>query len=420
MTAAPQHRLPARWGLIAIALALTAIGAATLVPSRGQAEPSFGCIVCGDRGVADAIVNAILFTPLGVGMALAGLRFRRAAPLGALVSALVELAQLLVIPGRDPSVGDLLFNTIGTAIGYGVTLLVPAVARLDDRMAARLSIAAALDLALAVVLTGWLLQPSLPAGAYWVHWTPMLGHLEWYRGRVQSVRLAERDVRPHRINDPHWVREALQSGGPIEVRFTGGPSVPGLASLFNLSDERLREVMLLGPDRDDLVFRLRTRSVVLRLDQPDLRLPGGWVADSGDAGVVRAWAPNRGVWCLSNGLTSRCDGFTVGVGWSLLHYAGTLPAWLRTALSAAWVAVAVLPVGLFLRRGLPSYVATIAVASVMGILPPVVGLRLTPASEWLGAGLGLVVGSLAAVALRRSRQAGSAAVREEGAQQNGG
>jgi len=48
-----------------VALALIAIGAATLTPSYGaQTMPGFGCVFCGERALADVLVNVILFTPL--------------------------------------------------------------------------------------------------------------------------------------------------------------------------------------------------------------------------------------------------------------------------------------------------------------------------------------------------------------------
>jgi hypothetical protein len=398
-----QARLGPRTGVVVTAVTLAAIGAVTLVPgSEKGTEPPLACIICGEQGLADALVNVILFLPLGGGLALGEVRLRRALIAGALISALVEFAQLL-IPGRDPSVGDLLSNTVGTGIGYAATWLAPVLARLDEGAAAKLSIAAALDVLLAVLLTGWFLQPSFPHGEYWGHWTPMFGHLEWYRGRVSSARIAGREVPPRRIEHSEWVRLALLRGGPIEVGFSGGPEVPGLASLFNVSDERLREIVLIGPDRQDLVFRYRTRSTAWGLDQPDLRVPGGWSARPGELAAVRAWSPARGEWCLASGRAHHCGlGFTVGSGWTLLFYAEAFPAWLRALLSAGWAAAVTFPVGFFLRqRGEGVAAVTVAVLG-FAVLPGVVALQPTRGVEWLGIAFGLSVGCLAARALRGS------------------
>jgi hypothetical protein len=386
-------------GAVVIALALVAIGMATLVPGRGPgAEPSFGCIVCGERGLADAIVNVILFVPLGAGLALLGTRVRGAVLGGALASALVEFAQLTVIPGRDPSVGDLLFNTLGTVAGYGVLLLAPILARLDDRTAARLSIAAALDVVLAVALTGWLFQPSFPRTAYWGQWTPNLGHLEWYRGRVRSSRIDGVAVRSRRIEDSGWARDALLAGKPIEVEATAGPPVGRLGSLFSVYDENRTEIVLLGPDRDDLVFRYRTRASAWRLDQPDLRLRDGMRAiTAGQEIAVRSWSPASGEYCLRIGDRAECGlGLTIGTGWGLLLYAESFPPWFKQLLATGWTAALLVPTGFLIRRRWESVIALAMSLAAISALPIVMALRPTALLEWLGVGFGLAGGGVAA------------------------
>ncbi len=64
---------------------------------------------------ADAVVNVILYALLGAVLALVGWRWRRALLAGALLSAVIELAQS-VIPGRDASIFDVLFNAVGIAL----------------------------------------------------------------------------------------------------------------------------------------------------------------------------------------------------------------------------------------------------------------------------------------------------------------
>ena len=75
---------------------------ATLIPMDAGSETDFiACIVCGSRGTADALVNVILFAPLGLALALTGRTGIRWIGYAALLSATIEFAQL-VIPGRDP------------------------------------------------------------------------------------------------------------------------------------------------------------------------------------------------------------------------------------------------------------------------------------------------------------------------------
>src|SRR6476469_6153260 len=89
------------WGWAITVAGLLAIGTATLLPEPGQAPGPHFCLFCGTYGGVDATLNLALFAPLGAGLALLGLRSRRGI-LGMLaLSASIELAQLLIIPGRD-------------------------------------------------------------------------------------------------------------------------------------------------------------------------------------------------------------------------------------------------------------------------------------------------------------------------------
>jgi glycopeptide antibiotics resistance protein len=63
--------------------------------------------------------NILLFVPLGVLVAalLGGRRQWWAVPIGAMLSGLIEVAQLLFLPSRVPDGRDVLANTLGTVIG---------------------------------------------------------------------------------------------------------------------------------------------------------------------------------------------------------------------------------------------------------------------------------------------------------------
>lgn len=73
------------------------------------------------------VLNAVLFVPLGV---LAPLLLKRRLPfwkivlLGFLASLGIELSQLLNLRATD--VDDLIMNTLGTIVGYGVYAVLPA------------------------------------------------------------------------------------------------------------------------------------------------------------------------------------------------------------------------------------------------------------------------------------------------------
>ena len=82
----------------------------TLVPLEAtDGPPPILCVMCGDGALADGVLNAALFLLLGAALSVAGWRPWRIIALGALLSCGVETAQF-VIPGRDPSLADVLFK----------------------------------------------------------------------------------------------------------------------------------------------------------------------------------------------------------------------------------------------------------------------------------------------------------------------
>jgi len=78
------------------------------------------------RALADGFLNVALFLLLVAALTVAGWRPWRPIALVALLSCGVETAQL-VIPGRDPSLSDVLFNTLGIALGVALAYSAPAV-----------------------------------------------------------------------------------------------------------------------------------------------------------------------------------------------------------------------------------------------------------------------------------------------------
>src|SRR2546423_11761821 len=95
-----------RIGLIVILVSLALIAFATLLPEEGNPVPSL-CIICGTFGGVDAILNVLLFVPLGVGLALVGVRWRHAFLTVALLSMAIETAQLVAIPARTQTTGKI-------------------------------------------------------------------------------------------------------------------------------------------------------------------------------------------------------------------------------------------------------------------------------------------------------------------------
>src|SRR4051812_28611679 len=76
------------------------------------------CVACGSEGVADLLLNVVLFLPLGIAAFFAGWRLTAAAAIAFAISVAIELTQGIALVGRDASLGDVITNTIGGSAGW--------------------------------------------------------------------------------------------------------------------------------------------------------------------------------------------------------------------------------------------------------------------------------------------------------------
>ncbi|WP_106814685.1 VanZ family protein [Microbacterium timonense] len=132
----PSLARPRSLRVLAATLALAAVAALTLGP-RAIVAPARGAFLRATEEFAapvrallpnadtDQILNAVLFVPFGAAVALLLPRgwWWLAAALGAALSVGVEFAQAS-IPGRVPDADDVLWNTVGCAVGV-VAVAVP-------------------------------------------------------------------------------------------------------------------------------------------------------------------------------------------------------------------------------------------------------------------------------------------------------
>lgn len=380
--------------VLSIASAAAIVALTTFPTDAPDSSRLHNCFICGERGVADALLNVILFLPLGVSLALAGVRVSRATLAGAVLSGSVEMAQLLVVRGRDASLSDLLFNTVGTALG---ALLVHAAARWlvpGDRAAARLSLLASMLAALIVGLTGWVLAPSMPKARYFVQWTPDLEGWPTYLGRVERAAIGRLPLERNGNPPATDLRERFERHTVIEVHAVAGPPPPGLAALLRIVTADHREVLLIGPRYGDLVVRYRQRGTDLRLDEPALIVRGAMTGVAAGAPLEVTFYRARANHCITVGARDSCDyGFTAGRAWGLLMFVYSFPEWLGRTLDAGWIAALCLLPGLWARRRWEFGLALAVLAAALVALPPLVDLRPTGPAEYAGALLGLLVGA---------------------------
>ncbi|HXE57737.1 MAG TPA: VanZ family protein [Gemmatimonadales bacterium] len=400
-------RTPVILGRVIAGAGFAAILAITLTPSPASAplaaRTPITCLVCGAHGAIDVTLNVLLFVPLGFGLRLAGTPPRRALALAVVTTLGVETLQLGLIPGRDASLSDPLTNTAGAFLGILAARhwrgwLLPGPAR-----SLHLALVAAAAWLAVWIGTASLVVPSLPRTMYWGQWAPELAHLARFEGTVLRAQLEGRELPKGRIDESPRLRDDLLDGRLLltATAVAAGPT-ERLAPIVSVFDENEQEILLLGQDETDLVFRFRTRASDVRLRTPAVTLAGVLADAAGDTLALTAeLAGSRyRLRAASRRVAAEVElAPGPGWGWALLtpleDYAiGTG----HRLLTALWTAGLLLPVGYWAgrarRRAAP---LAAGLAAILGLTaaPLLHGLPVSHWSEWLAAAVGLAVGRLA-------------------------
>lgn len=391
--------LPGRYLAIPVAIILVA----TLFPG-GVGPPLIpACFNCGGHPLSDALLNLALYLPFGAVGVLAGLRPWKMVLAAGLLSGSIELTQLGLLPGREGTLSDVVFNVSGAVLGWGLVWSSRWWLGISRVRAARLSALASLVLPAAVLSTGYLAEPDLPRSRYYGQWAARFGDMEWYQGRVLEASLGGVAVPSTALGNSGEVRSLLLSGADLHVRLIAGPAPGSLAPIFSIADDQQQRIFLLGAEEDDLVVWLRARASALMLDQPDIRAPGlAAGAVPGDTVEATVSATGEGV-CLGFGERTACGlGLTAGAGWGYLLYIGSLPRWLRISFNGLWLALLVFPAGFWARMSWESAVGGLVLLVGLLLAPGLAGLQPTSMAEHAGAIFGLLAGVSAGRASRRS------------------
>lgn len=351
-------------GTAVIAIAVAGIAVATLTPSTQDVVYSGVCLVCGELGGVDIVLNLALFVPLGVGLALAGVRPRSAVVVAFALTLLVEVLQLTVVTGRDSSLGDVAANTAGGLTGYVVARSFawwfrPPAARARALLAGWLVAVGTLQ-----ALASAALGSSLPPSTYYGQLAPALGGRPPYAGAIHSATLGGVPVPGTAFDDSERVRALLapEGDGVLDASFAAASLPEGpLTAVIRVADAEQREILVLGMDDGAVVFGTRSRGMEMRLRPLRIAIPrvGPGAADAwttiGDTILVSARQDRREVRLRVSGgsregeVRHRLSPIAI---WRLLtpwqtYEQGT---WLGRLCDLAWAGSWFVLAGLWLRR----------------------------------------------------------------------
>jgi VanZ like family len=414
-----------RVGRSIVGVSAAAIALATLTPHAGSPLPFDPlCVVCGELGGVDVVLNVLLFLPLGVGLALAGARPLRAIGGMFAASLTIELLQLFVIPGRDPTIRDVLMNSIGGALGFAIGAHLESLVRPRGRVGLMLLIAwSVLWLALQSV-AAYSLVPILTRSRYYGQIARELGEMlsafpgEVLKPTIDSVRIPDWELPDDRV------RELLlrRQGSLIQATVIQRACPTTTAGIVRIADADMREIVLVAQDDADLLFGVRTGAEVLRLRPVRYRLhhvfgPGSTCALDGDTILLQARYTRTAVLvrAASRGrIGEETIAPSVSQGWRLFLPVQTyIDTGVRgAALTAMWLFILMLPAGywgLFAARSIPlgnaranatAVVFVLAVQTIAFVtVPGLFGLPPVRAWEWVAAIGGAAAGATGAMLL---------------------
>ena len=379
-----------QYAILAVALSTLAILVATLHTAGGELPTGWSLTISdGDDALAGLIQNLLLFIPLGASLVLAGVHPLVAVAIGSALSCSVEFAQQW-IPGRDPSLGDIICNANSTAIGVALVVFAPRWLWPPPRRAAWQALATACLAVLVWLGTGAVLRPIFPDPPYHNLWTPDWYNWGNYRGKVLSSQgtISARDR-----------TFALQATVVAPTRPPGRDS-----PLVAILGGRDTEVVIFGIDGSDLTLHYAMRARSLTLENLDLRWRGALARVApNDTFTVQTWRGEHGV-CLGVNSAQRCEyGYTIGDGWKLIFYPEHFPVWLLSLINTLWITGWTIGIGYWAGRAGQSPVRVAAVALIVGgllLVPVLTQLKVTPVHERLGAVVGLGIGFLASDGFR--------------------
>lgn len=402
----------------ALIASLTAIATLTLTPVPGISTLSFWCLKCGERYAVDVALNVFLFVPLGVGLGLSGIGFRRAALIALACTCLIETLQFW-IPGRDASVRDIMANFLGGMTGIALGRDWRVLARPNHR-AARVVGAFALALwVLTQALTAWAMQISPPSEPWWSQRLPERDNYPaYFKGTLLefslgTVEMRENDELPSETTVE--LRKQLLAGAPLKVVVTDVGKTRRLGAVAIISGGPVNDVVWYAFDGRDGVYGATVHGTLIGLRTPTVRIPNVVFHTPGDT-IELTGSYHHGVYELRSRSLGGARLFVMhaspSMGWAFvlpfpLYAFDPNTLWLTAlfvfavwCLFGYWNARSVEPSNVIVPA------AQMIVAVVLGLwaIPMVFAIPVAHWSEWLAAIAGAAVGGVVASRIKRGSE----------------
>lgn len=406
-----------RPGGVVAALGWAGIALATLrnAPESGMPH-SMLCVVCGPIGGADVIQNILLFLPLGIGLGTTRASGTRAMALVIATTIAVELIQATVLTGRFASLGDVLANSAGGAIGYWVGRRHMQWAFPSPRTRRALARSSVLAAVLMLVAATAGIRRAVPPERLALEIAPMEDHGRWFQGSVATSSLGGEPI-PAGPLPPAIESNFRRYGGALSLTVVSVPWVEYESTIAAIVDPHSRGAVRVSQDGRNAVLVVRVAGSLARLRGPRLVLPAALPPRADERVWIVADATMRRV-----ALTVRAGDRTVtralamgpSTAWLVLYPFGYRTTTMVAVVSFAWLAILLVPAGYWsglTRVGTPSAgalrehspvaprelaanVLCVAMHAIIGlwIAPLALGFAAAPTEFWLAPLVGFACG----------------------------
>ncbi|MEW5915141.1 MAG: VanZ family protein [Gemmatimonadota bacterium] len=240
--------------------------------AAGTPRHTFWCLACTEGGTLDAVLNIALFTPFGLMLAArhgdAARKLVAAIACSLALSMTIEISQLTWVIGRDPSLSDVIANTLGGALGAALAILPPRLHRAGRPAWLLFTLVWGTGAVAMIALGSWAMRFSVPAEAHYVQWEPQRPGYAPFEGRLMEFRLNDRALMAGEVLVPEQLPPAYLAGNLTMSAVVALRGESRRTALIARVAHRSGEFLMLGARGNALVARYRANAHTIGLRSP--------------------------------------------------------------------------------------------------------------------------------------------------------